>query len=388
MPLTTQVTERIWGPVETRSGAGRPAGPVRAIGLILLLELLAGVRAAIAEEPIKPAPTATSDAQQAPQRRWEVHALTGLQYDSNVAIAPGGQRVPVDPADPSAGRTGRRNDGAITLGAGGSVDVVDSDRAQVSLEYDLYQSLHFQLDNYDLRSNRVLANGGWALLPELWLGTQVGFEHYAFGGPAYSREPFVTPFISYTQGNWGLTQLLYRHGNSTYLQQPFEGIRNGPTDVVTLSQTFYWGTRYATVGYEFGSERPNDSQGSDNASCLARAAAAQPGEPRPLCPGDYRFHYNQAYVGVGFTPGWRTTFDVMYLFRHENYTQDNTLTIGQGSTGFKRRDDINQVQVGVRRPIGRYFTVGLNYYGTFDDSNIDFYTYDRHIVAAEVRFAY
>ena len=372
------------GPVETRSGAGRAATAVRAIGLILLAELLAGVGAAIAEEPIKPAPTATSDAPEAPRRRWEVHALTGLQYDSNVAIAPGGQPIPANPTVPinRNNEAPRRNDGAITLGAGGSVNVVDSDRAQVSLEYDLYQSLHFLLDNYDLRSNRVLANGGWALLPELWLGTQVGFEHYAFGGPAYSREPFVTPFVSYTQGNWGLTQLLYRHGNSTYLQQPFEGIRNGPTDVATLSQTFYWGTRYATVGYEFGSERPNDSQGSDNASCLARAATT--GE---LCPGDYRFHYNQAYVGIGFTPGWRTSFDVMYLFRHENYTQVNTQPLGSGAMG-KRRDDINQVQVGVRRPIGRYFTVGLNYFGTFDSSNIDFYTYDRHIVAAEVRFAY
>ena len=268
------------------------------------------------------------------------------------------------------------------------MDVVDSDRAQVSLEYDLYQSLHFQLDNYDLRSNRVLANGGSGAPAGAVAGDAGGLRALRVRWPRLLARTVLTPFVSYTEGNWGLTQLLYRHGHSTYLQQPFEGIRNGPTDVVTLSQTFYWGTRYATVGYEFGSERPNDSQGSDNASCLARAAAAQPGEPRPLCPGDYRFHYNQAYVGVGFTPGWRTTFDVMYLFRHENYTQDNTLTIGQGSTGFKRRDDINQVQVGVRRPIGRYFTVGLNYFGTFDDSNIDFYTYDRHIVAAEVRFAY
>ena len=168
----------------------------------------------------------------------------------------------------------RRNDGAITLGAGGSVYVVDSDRAQVSLEYDLYQSLHFQLDSYDLRSNRVLANGGWALLPELWLGTQVGFEHYAFGGPAYSREPFVTPFVSYTQGNWGLTQLLYRHGNSTYLQQPFEGIRNGPTDVATLSQTFYWGT----------STPPWGTSSAPSGQTTRRAAttrAVSPEPPRP-----------------------------------------------------------------------------------------------------------
>jgi hypothetical protein len=323
-------------------------------------------------------------------RRWEVHAQTGLQYDSNVAIAPGGQRIPVDPADPAAGQTGRRNDGAITLGAGGSVDVVDSERAQVSLDYDLYQTLHFDLDNYNLRSNRVQATGGLALVPELWLGAQTGFEHYVYGSSAYSREPFVSPFVSYTQGRWGLTQLLYRYGYTTYLQSPFQGIRNGPTDIVALSQTLYWGARYATLGYEFGSERPLNSTGSANARCLNEVKATSPDEPRPLCPGDYRFHYNQAYVGIGFTPGWQTSIDVMYLFRHENYTQNNSLTVGPGALGpeRRRRDDINQVQVGVRRPIGRYFSVGLNYFGTFDNSNIDFYTYDRHIVSAEVRVAY
>lgn len=373
------------GLAETRSDAESSAGIgwTGMAGAMLLAAVSLGVvRPAGADEPT------VSATEPAPSRRWEVHAQTGLQYDSNVGIAPGGQAIPVDPADPAAGRTGNRADGAITLGAGGSVDVVDSDRAQLSLGYDLYQTLHFQLENYDLRSNRVQATGGFALLPQLWLGAQTGFEHYVFGSDAYSREPFLAPFVSYLQGNWGLTQLLYRHGYSTYLQQPFEGIRNGPTDVATLSQTFYWGARYATVGYEFGSERPRNSQGSENAQCLQIANDTEPGQPRPLCPGDYRFHYNQAYVGIGFTPGWRTTFDVMYLFRHENYTQDNSLTVGPGSQPFKRRDDINQVQVGVRRSIGQYFSVGLNYFGTFDNSNISFFTYDRHIVSAEVRVAY
>ncbi len=57
-------------------------------------------------------------------------------------------------------------DGAITLGAGGSVDVVDLDWAQVDLEYDLYQNLHFRLTDFDLRSNRIQATTGLALLPE------------------------------------------------------------------------------------------------------------------------------------------------------------------------------------------------------------------------------
>ena len=119
---------------------------------------------------------------------------------------PGGQRVPVI-RDPIGGTTGRRNDGAITLGAGGSVDVVDSDRAQVSLEYDLYQCLHFQLDRLrpalepgpgERRAGRCCRSSGW--------GRRWASSTTPSGAPAYSREPFVTPFISLYPGELGVSR--------------------------------------------------------------------------------------------------------------------------------------------------------------------------------------
>lgn len=339
------------------------------LGLLVSTCVLAGLRLAGAED----IPGAAPEPSPARPRRWEVHADTGLQYDSNVTLDPSGQPIPGDSGDPA--------DGAITVGAGGSVDVIDSDRFQVGVEYDLYQSLHFRLQDYDLRSNRVQATGGLLLLPQLWAGAQVGFEHYALGGDAYSREPFVTPFLSLTEGAWGLTQLLYRHGETTYLQEPFEGLRDGPTDVATLSQTVYWGSRYATAGYEFASERPTESTGSVQAACV-RTVSADPGSA--LCPGDYRFRHNQGFVGVGFTPGWRTSVDVTYVLRWERYTEPNSLT----DFRFKRRDTVNQVYVAVQRPLTTHLSAGVTYYGTFDNSNIDFYQYRRHIVSAEIRFSY
>jgi hypothetical protein len=344
--------------------------------LLVAICVVAGLRAAGAQEvadvEASAQEVADGNSARAGGRRWEIHAHTGLEYDSNVALSPEGQVIPGvgDPAD-----------GAITLGAGGSVDIVDSDWAQVGLEYDLYQNLHFRLTDFDLRSNRIQATTGLALLPELWAGAQGGFEQYSLGGDGFSREPFVTPFVSYTQGSWGLTQLLYRRGQATYLQEPFEGIRNGPTDVATLSQTVYWGSRYATAGYEFGSERPTESTGSVQAACV-RSVSANPGSA--LCPGDYRFNYNQGFIGFGFTPGWRTSVDITYVLRWERYQEPNSVVNFQ----YKRRDTISQVQVALRRPITTHFSAGVTYYGTFDNSNIDFYQYRRHLVSAEIRFSY
>jgi hypothetical protein len=147
----------------------------------------------------------------------------------------------------------------------------------------------------------------------------------------------------------------------TYLSPPFEDVRDGPTDTASLSQTWYWGARYFTVGYEFGSERPRSAAGDD-----------------------FRERYNQASIGFGFSPGWRTTVDLTYLFRYENYPEPNSAADFRTS----RQDTVSQFSVSVRRPLTTYFSVGLTYYGTVDDSNIPVYQYRRNIVTAELRFAY
>ena len=286
-------------------------------------------------------------------KRWSLYATSGLQYDSNVTLDPSGQQLPGSPGDPA--------DGAITVGAGGRYDFVDDARWQAGLEYDLYQTLHFQLQDFNLRSNRVLGNTGYALTPTLWTGVQAGYQHYALGDQAYSGAPFVTPFVSLIEGGWGLTQLVYQHAEVTYFSQPFENVRDGPTDTASLSQTVYWGSRYFTIGYEFGSERPRSAAGDD-----------------------FRERYQQVSVGVGFSPGWRTTIDLSYLFRYENYPEPNSAADFRTS----RQDTVSQFSVGVRRPVTTYLSVGLTYYGTVDDSNIAVYQYRRNIVAAELRIAY
>jgi hypothetical protein len=286
-------------------------------------------------------------------KRWSVYADTGLQYDSNVALDPSGQRLPGTPAAPA--------DEAVVFGAGGRYDLIDTPHWQADVEYDLYQTLHFRLDDFNLRSNRLLATAGYAVTPALWTGTQLGYQHFALGGPGYSSAPFVIPFVSYTEGKWGLTQLVYQHAEVTYLSQPFENVRDGPIDTAGLNQTLYWKSRSLTVGYEFGSERPRSAAGDD-----------------------YRERYQQGSIDFGFSPGWRTTIDLVYLFRHENYPDPNSAVNFQTN----RRDSVSQFSVSVQRPLNAHFSVALAYYGTVDDSNIAVYTYRRNIAMAQLRVDY
>jgi hypothetical protein len=142
---------------------------------------------------------------------------------------------------------------------------------------------------------------------------------------------------------------------------PFEDVRNGPTDAASLSQTIYWGTKTATLGYEWGRERPTSDAGAD-----------------------YRYRYNQVYAGIGFVPGWKTSVELVYLFLYENYTEPNSFS----STGARRQDAINQLSFTVQRPIAPHVAVAVSYYGTFDNSNIGVFQYNRSIRQAELRFSY
>ena len=286
-------------------------------------------------------------------KHWSVYASAGMQYDSNVALDPTGQRLPGAPANPA--------DGGGVFSAGGRYDFVDTARWQASLEYDFYQTAHFRLHDFDLRSNRVAGTAGYSLVPDVWTGVQAGYQHYVLGVDPYSGAPFVTPFVSWTQQDWGLTQFVYEHAHVTYLSQPFENVRDGPTDTASLNQTVYWGSRYVTIGYEFGSERP---------------------QSHSVFGESFRERYHQVGVGFGFSPGWRTTVDLAYLFRYENYPAS------EPALGTTRQDTVNQFSVSVRRPVTRYLSAGLTYYGTFDNSNVAVYQYRRNIVSAEVRVVF
>lgn len=282
---------------------------------------------------------------------WEVHATTGAQYDSNVRLDPGGRfQAP----------GGAQGDAAAILSGGGAYDVLRRADRLVRLEYDLYQTLHGEITDFDFRSHRVRGTASYAFKPALWAGVQGAYEHYTLGPHSYLSAPSVMPFVSLLEGSQGLFQVTYRHGWATYLSSPFHEVRDGPTETVAASQTFYRGARFLVLGYLYGEEHPTRSN-SD----------ALPG----TYPDDYRLVSYQGWVSVGFPAWFGTTVDLMYLFRYDDYTEPNS------RAGFRktRLDVANEVAAGVRYPIAPHLSAAIVYYGTFNGSNIGVFEYHRHV---------
>src|SRR5262249_2691286 len=143
-----------------------------------------------------------------------------------------------------------------------------------------------------------------------WFGTQGGYNYYTLGDGTYDGEPDVMPFMSYLEGTWGLTQLIYRYGQDTYFSTPFNGVRDGPNQTINLGQTFYLAQdRYVTGGYQWLNENPKYStcaQAPPNSNCHAFG-------------NDWQFSSNQGYLGAGTPLVLGTYLDLLYLIRVDDY---------------------------------------------------------------------
>lgn len=297
--------------------------------------------------------TPTDAAVSAPASKpWELHMAVGGGYDSNPAVEPDSRGL----------RTrGDRGDATFVLSGGGRYDVLSNDWALVRLEYDLYQTLHPELDDFDFRSHRVRATGSIQAHRGLWVGLQGGYTHYTLGPHSYLSEPFALPFASMLWGEWGLTQVTYRHGDETYLTRPFHDMRDGPNDSAGVSQTFYLDDRRLTLGYQFESARPRRSIGDD-----------------------YRLASQQGYVSLGLPIAWEVDADLMYVYRSDGYTEPNSFT------GFqeRRHDDVHYFYAAVSRPLTDHLSVAVTYQGTINDSNVDVFEYRRNVVAMLFQVSY
>jgi len=289
------------------------------------------------------------------RKRWEIHATTGFQYDSNVTIAPGGQ---------IGKQFGDKDDAGFVLSGGARYNLLDREDALIRLDYDLYQTLHVALRDFDFRAHHVRATASHALIPSLlWAGVQGGYHHYTLGPHSYLSEPTVMPFLSLLEGNWGLSQVSYRFGYDTYLTQPFHEVRDGPSHAVGIDQTLYGpdGKGYAVMGYQYGTEDPIRTVGND-----------------------FALQFHQAYAGVGIPVWWKVAIDLMYLYRYDDYTHPNSFVDFRKA----RHDSTHYFYASVSRPIIPHVSVALAYFGTIDYSNISLFEYHRNVVSAVLEVTY
>lgn len=283
-------------------------------------------------------------------RPYELFGRFGLAYDSNL------QLVPSDDGIDAALGVSDEADGRAEILVGGSYSPYRSERMDFTLGYSFFQTLQFDLTQFDLQDHR----------PQAQLTVRAGpaqfnllgrYDFYLRGTNSFLSQATALPWVGIDE-SFGRTQVYYRMRYRDFLQGPYDDFLNGFLHDPGAQQFFYLGRpdRFVSIGYQFGYFEPVDVQST-------------------------RFGYsaNQGNVGIGWAFPFDITSEVAYAFTRRNY---------RATTSNSRTDDEHQIAVVIDKYFAEYFVVTLGYLGIINNSNQNVFEYDRNVVSLSVGVRY
>ncbi len=288
---------------------------------------------------------------------YQLYGLLGFQYDSNVVLAPSNQAVKTQ-----AGISNQA-DGQANLAAGGIYVPWRTEQAEVTVGYDFYQTLHFQLTNYNVQDHRFNAQAVVRAGP-VQFGLLGRYDYYLLQTDSFLQEATVLPWATLPDA-LGRTEVFCQVRRRDFLQQAFDAL-SAWNYSPGLRRIFYLGApeRYATVGYRFDSDNPVQNS---------------------LTADSYAYDGNEISAGIGWAFPFELSGELDYLYRHEQYAEASTADL---PTGVRRRDDEQQILLVLRKQLSQHLALIGGYLGTFNNSNKTLFEYNQQIgsLALEVRF--
>ncbi len=317
------------------------------------------------------------------RRRYQVYGAVGLQYDTNVVLAPAGEGFKTSVLNATG--VPQQEDGRVTLGAGGTYLPLDTERVQLALGYDFFQSLHFVLKGFNLQDHG----------PSLQIASYAGpvqyglvgrYDYYLLETDSFLQEVTALPWLAIDDGQAGRTELSYRMRRRDFKKSEF-WVRDAFNHAVAVRQLFYLGStnRYLSLGYQFDRDVPVITGKIERPQGIPRS------DPSNFHNVAQSFAYdgNEVDVGFGWDFGAGVSADVNYGYRHERYAHESAMqgTLANGSQT-PRRDNEHLVIVSIRKQLTEIFALLAGYSGDFNNSSNSLFEFDRNIgsLALEVRF--
>ncbi|MEO8600956.1 MAG: tetratricopeptide repeat protein [bacterium] len=291
-----------------------------------------------------------SDAYLRQLRRYHLSAAVGIDYDSNVVLAPSNDSVKAD-----VGITNQA-DGRVAFVVGARAAALRSEHLQLVLDYDFYQTVQFQLHQYDLTANQpgaqLLFNAG-----SVYGGVMGRYGYYLLDGASFLQDAEAAPWMAVPENDLGRTEVYYRMLWQDFYLSPFRGVRDSVNNAIGVRQFVYLprADRYLVVGYRFENQDATQADGDA-----------------------FAYNANQVEIGLGWDLTSTLNATLGYAYRNEDYA----------SASDGRVDNTNHVTVAIRQGLRDWCSISLVYLGTFNDSNQSVFTYDRNIISASFEARY
>lgn len=285
--------------------------------------------------------------------RAQVYGAVTVEYDTNVVLAPTNGTPP--------GTISNQADGRVTLNAGGVYVPWRSERARLSVGYDFYQNLQFQLTEFNLQDHRPTVQFAYDFGP-VRAGFLTQYDFFFLDASKFLSQVTAMPYAVIPETDIGRTELFARFEWLDYLQTSFDQL-TGYDYSGGVRQVFNLDDQGRDVWVAYQCERMDTTQ-----SKL------------------YAYGANSVEVGLIWPLPWRSTAQVGYRFRVEEYnsaTADAFLPVGN-----PRQDQEHRAGVAFRKDLNDLVSLVAAWIGTFNVSNKDAFQYNRQIgsLGVEVRY--
>ncbi len=198
------------------------------------------------------------------ERPYRLDIYTGLQYDSNVILEPSNPPVEAD----------KKADGRAVFHLKAGAVPLKGDRAALKLDYSFYQSIHFDLNDFNVHYHKIAPAVEVALTEALSLSAGYSLEYTLFGGDRYSRVHTYHGGLALMKGRRCYTEAIYEYRDHKYWDTEIyrtNSERTGYLTSIGLRQNFLSGRLKGKVylfsdrdrtereywdydGYRFGAE--------------------------------------------------------------------------------------------------------------------------------------
>ena len=293
-----------------------------------------------------------------------------FEYDTNVTLGPD---------IPGAVVTTGEADGRAVLNGGAGYRLGSVGPFNLSASYEFFQSLQFELDQFNLQDNRPALQLA-ADFGRIYLGVIGRYDYYLLSDDSFLSETTAFPWVGLQEEGLGRTEVYYRMQRRDYKQLSFEVLsgyfQTGGIRQIVEVDGRYW--KQFWIGYEFELTDPfgfvNVSNGT-NSEQFQYASNALEIAGRWQLPYTIAAQAGYRYEGLNYNPA-------SSVFPPFTGTADGV------EVGPSRHDNDNRIVVSFERPLSEHWFVSATWFGTFHQSNKEFFEYNRQIgsIALQARY--
>jgi hypothetical protein len=281
------------------------------------------------------------------RRRWALDISLGGQYDSNVSLNPNDTPLPQG--------ISRKSDWRVVLNINGRYDFFSIEGADGSIGYNLYQSLHSRLDDFNISYHLLDLKGSYTISPLLAVKGDYSFEYVFVGwesGHGYDYAHAVSPSLVISEGKGLYTTVEYRYRYRYFMDSslfPSNSDRTGTNHLVGITQDMPFKFILTKIGYSYDRDLTKKSY------------------------WDYNGH--KGFIDFRISLPYRILLDLYGEYYNRNYDGIDPFT------GTKRKDNVYTYSASLTKELTDIFSITVGQLYIDSDSNITAYDYKRAITS-------